>query len=396
MTFKRVLFAALLISLGLLGISGGAAAQSETPAAGSGQNFSPEATQAIQQPALSQTAASSSVSALGSVEPNTVAALQFQTSGTVKGVYAQVGDYVEAGEVLADLDDDDAWSSYSQAVLNLESANIAMTELMQPASDSDLKVAKANLASAQAAYTSTADSVTQAQIDAAQLKYDNAANQLAALQDARAHMNGTDEEITLQEAKIGAASFNAEIARLQLQELQTPNSSSLWSAGIRIEQAQLQLEQLQAPPAQSEIDSVQSTINRAQAAVLDAENALKRVQLVAPVSGYVTALNISAGESVGVGTVAIEISDLSSLHMTVPVNELDIEQISEGLNATITLDALTDLAIPGIVEHVGWLSATSSDGIVTYDVQVVLNTTDSRVRIGMTGEVTIETGSTGS
>ncbi len=60
------------------------------------------------------------------------------------------------------------------------------------------------------------------------------------------------------------------------------------------------------------------------------------------------------------------------------------------------LDALPDLDIPGQVEHVGWISATSSDGIVTYDVQVVVNTDDAQVRIGMTGEVTIETGSTNS
>jgi len=55
-----------------------------------------------------------------------VANLQFQTSGTVQGVYAQVGDYVNAGEVLADLKADDAWTTYNQAQLNLESANLAM------------------------------------------------------------------------------------------------------------------------------------------------------------------------------------------------------------------------------------------------------------------------------
>jgi hypothetical protein len=52
--------------------------------------------------------------------------------------------------------------------------------------------------------------------------------------------------------------------------------------------------------------------------------------------------------------------------------------------------------IPGQVEHVGWVSATSDDGIVTYDVQVLMNTDDAQVRIGMTGEVTIETGNTNS
>jgi multidrug resistance efflux pump len=110
----------------------------------------------------------------------------------------------------------------------------------------------------------------------------------------------------------------------------------------------------------------------------------------------VTAVNITAGDNVTSGTMALEISDLSLLRMTVAINELDIDLVTEGLPATIQLDALTEVEIPGTVEHVGWIAGTSDDGIVTYAVQVVLNTDDTRVRLGMTGEVTIETGSTTS
>ncbi len=343
---------------------------------------------------LTETTATNSISALGSIEPNQVASLQFQTSGTLNGVYVEVGNYIEAGEVVADVESDDAWNSYNQAVLNLESANITMDELMQPPSEDDLAVARANVASAQAGYSSVSTSETQ--IESAQLNYDKAMLQLQALEDARRHMDGTEAEITIAEAQIGAAAFSAEIARLQLEELQTPDSSDLWSAGIRIQQAELQLEQLQEGPTQAEIDSAQLAIDRAQASVVTAQTALEQVQLIAPISGYVTAVNIVPGQAITATTIAIEISDLSLLRMTVPVNELDIDQISEGMDATISLDALPDLDIPGQVEHVGWISATSSDGIVTYDVQVVVNTDDRQVRIGMTGEVTIETGNTTS
>jgi multidrug resistance efflux pump len=401
MTVKRTIFSLMLLMAGILLVTGVATAQDQgsTPVDESGQQSPAAEDTGTQQlvPTQQITAStSSSISALGSVEANTVASLQFQSSGTVKGIYVQVGDYVQAGEVLADLDADDAWITYNQTILGLESANIAMDELIQPASEGDLKVAEANVASAQAGYSSAANSVTQTQIDTAQMKYDQALAQVAALEDARRHMDGTEAEITIQEAQIGAAAFNAEIARLQLEELQTPNSSSLWSAGVHIKQAQLQLEQLQQGPTQSEIDSVQLAIDRAQASVLSAQTSLEQVQLVAPMTGYVTALNISSGDPVATGTAAIEISDLSVLRMTVPINELDISQISEGMSIMISLDALPDLAIPGTVEHVGWLSTTSSDGIVTYDVQVVLDTADSRVRIGMTGQVTIETWSANS
>ena len=266
--------------------------------------------------------------------------------------------------------------------------------LNQPPSADDLKVAQANLASAQAAYGNTANPMSAADLQAAQLKYQQSQDQLAALQQARQFMNGSDDQIALQDAKIGAASFNAEIARLQLQQQTTPSSTSLWQASIRIAQAQLNLDKLTAGPTQAQLDSAQLAIDRAQASVDDAQTALTRMQLIAPHDGYVTALNLTVGQNAGAQAAAIELSDLSQLRITVPVNELDIERIQEGADATVQLDALPGVDIPGKVENIGWLSTTSSDGIVTYGVRIALNTTDPRVRIGMTGEVAIDTGST--
>jgi HlyD family secretion protein len=322
-----------------------------------------------------------------------VVPLYFQTAGTVKTVYAEPGDYVNAGDVLAELDSTDAWNSYQQAQLNLENAQISLDTLKQPPSENDLKAAQANVASAQAAYGDTANALSSDQLEAQQLKYQQAQDQVTALQAARQNMNGTDDQIALQDAKIGAASFNAEIARLQLEAAQTPNSAALWQASIRITQAQLNLDKLTAGPTQAQLDSAQISIDRAQAALLDAQTAILRTQLIAPRSGTVTAVNIASGDNASPQAAAITLSDLSGLRMTVPVNELDVEKVQAGANATIQLDALPNVTIPGTVEYVGWLSSTSSDGIVTYDVRIDLNTNDPRVRIGMTGEVTIDTGS---
>ncbi|MEO8396573.1 MAG: efflux RND transporter periplasmic adaptor subunit [Chloroflexota bacterium] len=365
--------------------------QADTPAAA--QQAATQEPQAAFQPQATQQATATNISALGSVEADTVVPLYFQASGTVQGIYVQIGDFVQAGDVLADLASSDAWNSYNQAKLNLENAQISLDTLNQPPSEDDLKVAQANLASAQAAYGSTANPMSADDLQAAQMKYQQSQDQLAALQQARQFMNGSDDQIALQDAKIGAATFNAEISRLQLQQQTTPNSASLWQASIRITQAQLNLDKLTAGPTQAQLDSAQLSITRAQASVDDAETTIKRMQLVAPHSGTITALTITAGQPAGSQAEAIEITDLSQLRITVPVNELDIEKIQAGATATIQLDALPGVDIPGKVENIGWLSTTSSDGIVTYGVRIALNTTDPRVRIGMTGEVAINTGS---
>ncbi len=390
MTVRRVLFSLILAIIAVPLIASGIQVMGQ-PADQAAVTPLPAPPTTLQATAVPQ-AATTAISALGSVEAKSVVELYFQTSGTVQGIYVQVGDSVQAGDVLADLDASDGWNSYNQARLSLESAQLSMQTLLEPATDSEIAVAKANVASAQAAYSSTANGSSD-QIAQLQLKYQQAQDQLTALQTARQNMNGSADEIALQDAKIGAQSFSVETARLQLEAAQTPDSSALWSASVRIQQAQVTLDKLQAAPAQSDIDSAQLAIDRAQAKVEDAQTALTKTQLIAPISGTVTAINVAAGNSAGTGTAVLKISDTSSLQMTVPVNELDVKGVAVGQSAAIQLDALSGVELPGTVENVGWISSTSSDGIVTYDVRVVLNNADPRVRIGMTGEVAITTGS---
>ncbi|MBI1257716.1 MAG: HlyD family efflux transporter periplasmic adaptor subunit [Chloroflexi bacterium] len=386
LTLIIVCIAVPLLALGVQ-VFAQADAQQPQPAATEAAQPSAPVTVATAVP----TTTTSAISALGSVEAKAVTELYFQASGTINAVYAEVGDYVQAGDVVADLDATDAWNSYQKALLSLESAQLALDTLKAPATDDEIAVAKANLASAQAAYSSGTD---DSQIQQLQLKVDQAQASLTALQTERANMNGSADEIALQEAKIGAQSFNLQIAQLNLEAAQTPDSSSQWSSSIRIQQAQLALDKLQAGPSDDDLKSAQLKIDSAQLSVTDAQNALLKTQLVAPVSGYVTAINSEAGDSAS--SAIMEISDTSNLQMTVPINELDVQGVSVGQSADVQLDALSGVAIPGMVENVGWLSSTSSDGIVTYDVTIALNTDDSRVRIGMTGEVAINTGSVNS
>jgi hypothetical protein len=78
-------------------------------------------------------------------------------------------------------------------------------------------VAEANLASAQSAYSSAANNVSDADIQQAQLRYDQALHNLEEKQRQRQVSGGLEEDqYDLLDAQIGEASFNAEIARLEL------------------------------------------------------------------------------------------------------------------------------------------------------------------------------------
>jgi HlyD family secretion protein len=330
------------------------------------------------------------ISGLGQVEANAVADLSFRVSGQVSEILVKEGDTVQAGEVLAKLDPSDAQISYHQAELNLENAQISLQDLSKPPSDDDIKVAKANLASAQASYSSSQPSAQD--LASAELKYKQAQDNYNAQQAARAHMGGTPDQITMQDAKVGQASFNMEIARLQLDSLQHPNNASAWSASLRIQQAELQLKQLEAGPSQQQIDSATIAVEKAQAALQDAQTTIDRLQLVAPISGVVTNVPLKVGDNVTPTIVVLEITDASQLWLTTPINELDVSSLHEGMPATIHLDALAGVDIPAEVNRISWLSTVNSDGITTYDTRLALKLNDPRIRIGMTGEAVIPVG----
>lgn len=332
-----------------------------------------------------------SLALLGTVEANEVVSLNFLTSGDVAEVLVVQGDTVEAGQVVARLDGESAQIAYNDAMLSLEDAELNLQTLQEPASETDIELAQLSIASAQASYSDAANSTSDSELQQLQMNVDQAQRNYDLEVQERANMSGTDEQLALQDAAVGAASFNLEIARLRLQDAQTPdNSGSLWSAGVRVQMAQLEYEQLLNGASPSQLTSAQLSVESAEANVADAETTLERLDLIAPTSGVITALNIEPGTSVSPATAAMEVTDLSTLWLNAPLHELDLDQVREGMSATVVFDALPDVTFNATLNRIGWIGV-ESDGIVEYDVWFAVDTNgDTRIRPGMTGEATLD------
>ncbi len=335
-----------------------------------------------------QNASVSTIAVLGTVEENRTAALTFETAGTVSEVFVRAGDYVEAGTVLARLDSTAAQIEYDQARLSLENAQINLQELLEPPTEDEIEAALLNITSAQASYSDAANSTDELQIQQQQMRYQQAVENYNLQVQIRANMSGTEQEIALQDAAVGEASFNVEVARLQLERLQTPDNSNLWSASVRVQIAQLQYDQLMAGTDESQIRNAQLNVDIAQANLESAETTLRQLELISPIAGVITAVNIEVGSTVTAATTAITMTDLSQLWLTAPIHELDLDQVTEGMTAEIVLDALPDETFTATIEEIAWIGE-ESDGIVQYNARFALYTNDLRIRPGMTGEATI-------
>ncbi|MFM1932466.1 MAG: hypothetical protein RL226_1769 [Bacteroidota bacterium] len=130
------------------------------------------------------------------------------------------------------------------------------------------------------------------------------------------------------------------------------------------------------------IRSAEFSIKSADASRAEAQDNLRRTNLVAPQSGTVTALTKEEGEAVlGTsmmqGETIMKISDLSSMEVNVEVNESDIVRISLGDTADVEVDAYVDQKFKGIVTEISntalnalETSALSMNQVTNFSVKV--------------------------
>ncbi|MCA9904129.1 MAG: efflux RND transporter periplasmic adaptor subunit [Anaerolineae bacterium] len=345
---------------------------------------------------VSRGRAARTVPAYGSIQAEEVIDLSFQASGQVVEVLVEDGDRVQAGDALIRLDSRAQYASYAQANLNYELAVRQLEDLQTPDDDA-IRQAQANLQAAQSAYTGVATAVSDADIAAAALRYQQAQEALTAAEEARRYANPgrqSEETIALMDAQIGEASFNAEIARLQLEELRTANRGELGAAGAQIAQARAELERAQAGPSDYDIEQAQNTIDQAQIALDQARLSYERTLLTAPLAGIAANLKVGVGQRIGAGTTVLQLVDVTPISFKGEVDENDIQQIDVGMPAQVELDALPGLLFEGTLS---WLAPQGRDesGIVVYDVEIQLGTDDVRVRPGMSADAAVITDEAG-
>ena len=107
-----------------------------------------------------------------------------------------------------------------------------------------------------------------------------------------------------------------------------------------------------------------------------------------PFDGEITVVDIKPGDQVQPGTLAFRVDDLSRLLVDIDVSEVDINQIKEGQQVTMSFDAIQASEYHGEVVEVA-LVGNNVAGVVNFTVTVELDDPDEQVRPGMTSAVNI-------
>ncbi len=133
--------------------------------------------------------------------------------------------------------------------------------------------------------------------------------------------------------------------------------------------------------ADLDIQSQELAVQQKEDALADAKEKLENYLVYAPFAGVATEINVKKGDTVSSGS-AIATFMTKQKIAEISLNEIDIANIKVGQKVNLTFDAIEDLNITGEVGEIDAIG-TVSQGVVTYNVKIVFDTQDDRVKPGM-------------
>ena len=285
--------------------------------------------------------------------------------GTVTAVHVENNQFVEAGQVLVELDPrdyqvalDQARASYSQALAQIQAENpnvpITQTTVQTTISTSqaDLSAAQAGVAAAEQDYAARL----------ADLKQAEAQNNKAQTDLKRYQSLVTKDEISQQQYDSAVAAAQTQAAAVEA------GKAAAAAAQKALDQRRAQLLQAQTRLAEAQTNAprqlavrradVTTRMANAQAARTQVEQAqlnLSYTQILAPVRGVVTNRTAEVGQRLQPGETMLSISQIDDLWITANFKETQLQRMRPGQEVDIHVDAF-DVTFKGYVE---WMPGAS-------------------------------------
>jgi RND family efflux transporter MFP subunit len=388
------------------------------------------------------------VSVSGVAKAKEKADLSFPTSGVVKTVLVEVGDTVEAGEILAILESDSASNEHLAAMAGLRSAIADRGELIAGPTNTtrtvtnetvqlkkealattiDIELSKvknarrALLSDGLTAYTDkTTEDATPPTVSGT-YTCEKEGSYMVSIYPSRG-ASGYSYRLTGLEEGVFTASVDqpSVLGTCGLRILFDPDSTytnSTWTieipntksstytlnknaydlaviqSGSAIDLAKQELalaeaeaQNVNAAPRSEALVRADAAVEKAQATLSQIESELSDRIMRAPFSGTVTSLSIKPGETVRAEPVMTILTD-RAFEITAKVPEIDVAKLTVGQPVELLFDAKDEEVQRGTLSFVS-LQATEIDGVAYFDTYITLDQTPSWMRSGLNADIDI-------
>jgi len=336
----------------------------------------------------------------GRIEPIHYVEVAFNANGTVAEVLVSEGEQVTEGQVIARLENSEARQAevanaeeaFLQAELAFSSAEAEALKKLADAHEA-VRVAQRDMddfnipSNLRDMTTNEAMVYTAANLEEARIAFEPYKYQKERIEWEMKRDDPSDPPVYRDAAKIYKRRLDDAWAEYNKAIKWTTLESDLEKAQSELEKAQKEYDLLSSGSDAGEKTLAEAQYDAARANLEAARAALADVELTAPVSGTVASVKVKSGETVSPGQVAVSVADFSGwVVKTTDLTELDVVEIAEGQAVAITLDAIPDQTIQGVVQFIGQ-DYTERQGDVVYEVTVELTEALPNMRWGMTAVV---------
>ena len=391
------------------------------------------------------------VSVTGRVKSSSAVELAFEKSGRVSSVYALVGERVEVGKLLAEVESSSARGSLMEAEARL-------AELNRGARPEEITVKRAELAKytqdLDNAYSGVTDILNDAFTKADDALHTKTTGIFSGYKNTSykytfsvcdSQLAG-DSESLRQTTEIDFDSWRGEIAGFPLSPSKSDFTDALNRGSEHIGLTFSLLESisralsLDCTVTNTSLDTYRANINTArvnvttalstvntkkqtiatllltvakvkdelalllagtanevitaqEARVLSARGELAKYRITSPIAGVVTKADIKEGEGSTMGKTVFSVISDASFEIEAYIPEADIAKIKKGDPARVTLDAYgSDIQFPATVSAID-PAETIIDNVPTYKTTLHFTESDPRIKSGMTANIDIATAS---
>lgn len=312
-----------------------------------------------------------------------------EANGMAMSVDINVGQEVEAGDILIQIDTTTLEAQREQAMANLDAAKARLELQLEGPTDEELEAADAGLAAAEEAYNRllSGPDPDDLQIARAQLRQSEAVVRLA--QSAYNEVKSSPRIGSLpQSLELERATLQLESAQAQYNKAtKGPTASEIASAYSQVVTARTTFARMQDGPKPAERRITEAQIRQAETGLFLAQLALDKATVRAPVDGIVTTVDASVGSMIGQGSPVVVLLS-HEVKVTIPVEEYKLSTLEVGQAAVIRVDAYPDQLFDGTVTAI----APELDA-VTRTVQVTISPTNAEpnlLRPGMFASVDLK------
>ncbi len=320
------------------------------------------------------------VTASGTVQAADEYSIFIELSQEVKEVFAEVGDYVEEGQLLVtyDIEDDkkELQNKVKSAQISLDNANLELESIVTPAEGTELLDLKTKVVNAQQTLTEAQKAIEDNEKDITDAKEDlDYSKQML-------EMGG----ISQSEYDTAEKTYNDLVKNKETLE------DNLESAQLALETANLNLENGQNRLNDaSTMNSYKKQLNSVETAEMNLSEAQDNLSKLtestySPISGTIIESSAVEGQMLTDSTAIMKIADLTNLDVLAYVSEYDIAKIAVGQDVELTSDGIEDKIYHGTVtkiEPTAESQSTISGSETVVPVLVHLTDNDELIKPGM-------------